>query len=89
MNQFGHVVFQRMWKTVRLLQSQKQDTMINVVIRSIAAGEHHSLILSQDGDLYSCGRLDMFEVGIPKDNLPEDTYKDVHGKARAVPLPTK
>ncbi|AJR79002.1 AAR_G0019420.mRNA.1.CDS.1 [Saccharomyces cerevisiae] len=61
----------------------------NVVIRSIAAGEHHSLILSQDGDLYSCGRLDMFEVGIPKDNLPEYTYKDVHGKARAVPLPTK
>lgn len=59
-------------------------------IKMIQAGEHHSLILTQDGDLYSFGRLDMFEVGIAKDKLPEEnTYKDEHGHARSVPIPTK
>ncbi|CAG98087.1 Ran guanyl-nucleotide exchange factor [Kluyveromyces lactis] len=60
-----------------------------VEIDSVSAGEHHTLILAKSGDLYSCGRLDMFEVGISKDKLPEYTYKDVHGKARSIPLPTK
>ncbi|CCE65029.1 hypothetical protein TPHA_0J02090 [Tetrapisispora phaffii CBS 4417] len=58
-------------------------------IKTIAAGEHHSLVLTQDGDLYSFGRLDMMEVGIAKDKLPEYVYKDEHGKARSIPLPTK
>ena len=61
----------------------------DVQVDSVAAGEHHTLILSKSGDLYSCGRLDMFEVGISKDKLPEYTYKDAHGKARSIPLPTK
>lgn len=61
----------------------------DVAVKMVAAGEHHSLLLSQEGDLYSFGRLDMFEIGIAKDKLPEYTYEDVHGKARAVPLPTK
>lgn len=58
-------------------------------IKNISAGEHHSLVLLEDGTLYTFGRLDMFEVGIGKDHLPRYTYKDVHGKARSVPLPTK
>lgn len=58
-------------------------------VKMIQAGEHHSLILTQDGELYSFGRLDMFEVGIARDNLPEaNTYKDEHGKARSIPIPT-
>ena len=61
----------------------------NLSIDSVAAGEHHSLILGKSGDLYVCGRLDMFEVGIAKNKLPEYTYKDAHGKARSIPLPTK
>ncbi|AMD21318.1 HER039Wp [Eremothecium sinecaudum] len=60
-----------------------------VQISSVCAGEHHSLVLTKDGDLYAFGRLDMFEVGIGKDNLPEDTYRDAHGKPRAIPVPTK
>lgn len=57
-------------------------------VRMVSAGEHHSLVLTEAGEVFSFGRLDMFEVGIPKDKLPEDTYKDAHGKARAIPIPT-
>jgi regulator of chromosome condensation len=58
-------------------------------IKSIAAGEHHTLALSEDGSVYAFGRYDMFEIGIAKDDLPEDTFKDAHGKPRSVPIPTK
>lgn len=61
----------------------------NIKIKSVTGGEHHSLVLTQTGDLYTFGRLDMFEVGIPKDKLPENTYKDEHGTARAIPIPYK
>ncbi|CDH15991.1 probable Guanine nucleotide exchange factor SRM1 [Zygosaccharomyces bailii ISA1307] len=61
----------------------------DVNVKWVSAGEHHSLLLTQDGDIYSFGRLDMHETGIPKSDLPEETYKDVHGNARAVPIPTK
>ena len=59
-------------------------------IKAIAAGEHHSLILLENGDLYSFGRVDMFEIGIPRTKFPEGyTYRDEHERPRAVPLPTK
>lgn len=58
-------------------------------VKEIAGGEHHSLALTGDGDIYSWGRFDMKEVGIPLDKLPESTYKDEHGKPRSVPQPTK
>ncbi len=58
-------------------------------IVSIAAGEHHSLALSEDGSVYAFGRIDMFEVGIAKKDLPESTFRDLHGNARSVPVPTK
>lgn len=60
-----------------------------VEVKSVSAGEHHSLVLAQDGSLYTFGRLDMFEVGIAKEKLPKYSYKDEHGKVRAVPIPTK
>lgn len=58
-------------------------------IISIAAGEHHTLALSEDGSLYSFGRVDMFEVGIAKKNYPDYSFKDAHEKVRAIPFPTK
>ncbi|GMM34022.1 Ran guanyl-nucleotide exchange factor [Saccharomycopsis crataegensis] len=57
-------------------------------IVEIACGEHHTLALSNDGSLYAFGRYDSFEVGIGKDDLPEYSFKDDHGKVRAVPFPT-
>lgn len=58
-------------------------------VKEIAAGEHHTLALTEDGDVYAWGRYDMKEVGISKDKLPEETFKDAHGNARSVPVPTK
>ncbi|CCD26702.1 Ran guanyl-nucleotide exchange factor NDAI_0I01330 [Naumovozyma dairenensis CBS 421] len=66
---------------------EDENKILNV--KSISAGEHHSLILLEDGTLYTFGRFDMFEIGIAKDKLPEYTYYDVHDKPRSVPLPTK
>jgi regulator of chromosome condensation len=58
-------------------------------IVQIAAGEHHTLALSEDGTVYTFGRYDMFEIGISGDDLPQETFRDVHGKPRSVPVPTK
>ncbi|CAI5760415.1 unnamed protein product [Candida verbasci] len=58
-------------------------------IIEIAAGEHHTLALTKDGDVFAWGRYDMKEVGISSDKLPESTFKDQHGKPRSVPTPTK
>lgn len=58
-------------------------------IIEIAGGEHHTLALSSNGDVYSWGRYDMKEIGIPADKLPDSTYKDQHGKPRSVPEPTR
>lgn len=57
-------------------------------IVEIAGGEHHTLALSSDGNVYSWGRYDMKEIGIAADNLPPSTFKDQHGKPRSVPEPT-
>lgn len=57
-------------------------------IVEIAGGEHHTLALSSEGQVYSWGRYDMKEIGIAADNLPPSTFKDQHGKPRSVPEPT-
>nr|P52499.1 RecName: Full=Protein RCC1 [Candida albicans]CAA65595.1 RCC1 [Candida albicans] len=44
-------------------------------IKEIAAGEHHTLALTEDGQVYAWGRYDMKEIGIPKDKLPKSTFK--------------
>ncbi|KAK6461026.1 pheromone response pathway [Scheffersomyces coipomensis] len=61
----------------------------NKKIVKIVSGEHHALALTDSGDVFSWGRYDMKEVGIPKDKLPESTFKDAHGQPRSVPVPTK
>ena len=61
----------------------------NDSIRTISAGEHHSLFLMESGALYTCGRIDMNEIGLLKKELPTYAYKDEHERVRAVPLPTK
>ncbi|KAI9020374.1 regulator of chromosome condensation 1/beta-lactamase-inhibitor protein II [Hyaloraphidium curvatum] len=56
-----------------------------VKVRACAGGEHHSMILLDNGDLYGFGRNDSNQLGIPKD-APAD------GAASAsahVPVPTK
>lgn len=60
-------------------------------VKNISAGEHHSLVLTTDGELYSFGRLDMYEAGfsIQKIKQNENVYLDEHKKVRSIPVPTK
>lgn len=56
----------------------------------ITGGEHHSVAVSANGDVYTFGRYDMKEIGIEKDKLPkDDCIVDVHGNIRSLPIPTK
>lgn len=61
----------------------------NLSITQIAAGEHHTLVLTAKGEVLAFGRYDMKEVGIPRDKLPKYTFFDTHGNPRSVPQPTK
>lgn len=58
-------------------------------IVKIVGGEHHSIALTKDGEVYTWGRYDMKEIGISAENLPPSTFRDQHGNARSVPTPTK
>ncbi len=58
-------------------------------IVAITGGEHHSLALSKDGKVYAFGRIDSYEVGIPKDKIPEYAVRDAQGRARCIPEPTE
>lgn len=63
--------------------------LCNLRIKQISAGEHHSLVLTEAGEVYAFGRIDMKEVGIKALDLPASTYYDDRGTARCVPEPTK
>ncbi|OWB81790.1 hypothetical protein B5S33_g409 [[Candida] boidinii] len=59
-------------------------------IVAITGGEHHSIALSADGDVYTFGRYDMREIGIKASKLPlDECIKDEHGNVRSLPVPTK
>lgn len=70
-----------------------EPTYINALdgkdIVYITAGEHHSVALSADNDMYTFGRIDSSEIGIEKDQLPESAVKDDSGRPRFLPIPTK
>lgn len=56
----------------------------------ITGGEHHSVAISQSGEVYTFGRYDMKEIGIEKEKLPlDDCIVDAHGNVRCLPVPTK
>ncbi|KPL98446.1 RCC1 and BTB domain-containing protein [Sarcoptes scabiei] len=50
--------------TPQLVKMPKfKDSAIKVVVKSIACGEHHSLILMSNGEIYSCGRNNHCQLG--------------------------
>lgn len=57
-------------------------------VKLITGGEHHSVALSQDGQVYVWGRLDGSQLGLPMASLPETTVSDGYGKPRYIPSPT-
>ncbi|PVH16930.1 chitin synthase 1 [Candidozyma duobushaemuli] len=72
-----------------LKQPTRVQTLSELNIKSLVGGEHHSMALTDDGQVLSWGRLDMQELGIPSHKLPSYTFKDAHGRARSVPQPTQ
>lgn len=71
-----------------LMKPTKVEALSEIKLKSIVGGEHHSLALTEDGQVLAWGRIDMQELGIPPDRLPKYTFKDAHGRARSIPRPT-
>lgn len=60
----------------------------NYNIVHVAAGEHHSAAITDDGKLLMWGRLDANQLGIDISTLPEaDVIHDVSGKPRYLAVP--
>lgn len=57
-------------------------------ITHITGGEHHSVAITKQGQLYVWGRLDACQLGLERDALPESAVKDASGKPRYIPQPT-
>lgn len=59
-------------------------------IKLIAGGEHHSLILLNNGKILTFGRRDMYEIGLTTGQVPEENayFDPISKKIRSVPVPT-
>ncbi|KAJ2354834.1 hypothetical protein IWW50_003672, partial [Coemansia erecta] len=60
-------------------------------IVKISGGEHHSLALSSDGSVYSFGRSDSHQTGLPFATLPSDAAPsgaDASQHKKAISVPT-
>ncbi|CAG8613869.1 9862_t:CDS:2 [Cetraspora pellucida] len=55
-------------------------------VRQIAAGEHHTLVLLEDGSIYSFGRADYGQLGIG--DVPEDDDEEPQKIGQKVTTPT-
>lgn len=58
-------------------------------IVEIAGGNHHSLALTKDGDIYAFGEMNFHQLGLNPANLPESTVREKNGTPAYVPVPTK
>ncbi|KAI9499339.1 regulator of chromosome condensation 1/beta-lactamase-inhibitor protein II [Zychaea mexicana] len=78
---------------------QTMPTVITTLegqVKQVAAGEHHSLVLMEDGHVYAFGRADSSQLGLPSAVIQEltqdqgangDTTKS--GFKRAIGMPTR
>ncbi|KAI7903275.1 regulator of chromosome condensation 1/beta-lactamase-inhibitor protein II [Cokeromyces recurvatus] len=62
-------------------------------IKSVQGGEHHSLVLMEDGSVYVFGRADSDQLGLPNDIIERyqtrEEGADVSAFKRAVGVPTR
>lgn len=58
-------------------------------IVQIAGGNHHSLALTADGEIYAFGEMNFHQLGLNPSNLPECTVREADGTPAYVPIPTK
>ncbi|KAI7871894.1 regulator of chromosome condensation 1/beta-lactamase-inhibitor protein II [Spinellus fusiger] len=60
-------------------------------IKSVAGGEHHSVVLMESGHVYAFGRADSSQLGLPKDVLTELSHQNGQSESAfkmAVGVPT-
>ncbi|KAI1335382.1 RCC1/BLIP-II [Xylariaceae sp. FL0016] len=68
----------------KAVQSLKDHDIV-----SISGGEHHSVACSADGETFSWGRVDFAQVGLKKDDFPEDdVVYDENDRPRIINKPT-
>lgn len=62
-------------------------------IKSVQAGEHHSLVLMEDGTVYAFGRADSDQLGLPKELIDKlqtrEEGADVSSFKQAIGVPTQ
>jgi regulator of chromosome condensation len=62
-------------------------------IKAVQAGEHHSLVLMEDGTVFSFGRADSDQLGLPSEMIDKlqtrDEGDEVSSFKRAVGVPTQ
>lgn len=61
----------------------------NIKLIQISGGEHHSCAITEHGELYVWGRLDMGQLGISMCSLPPTVQYDTAGNPRFIPTPFK
>lgn len=62
----------------------------NLKVVQIACGNHHTLALTDAGDIYAFGELYLNQLGIDPKNYPESLVRDSQsGTAAYIPVPTK
>ncbi|KAM0420378.1 hypothetical protein ACHAPT_011797 [Fusarium lateritium] len=72
-----------------ILRPAKLTSLEDYNISEIDGGEHHSLACSEDGELFTWGRVDGYQVGFEFDKLSEDNaIYDERGNARILFKPT-
>ncbi|RSL83387.1 hypothetical protein CEP52_016730 [Fusarium oligoseptatum] len=72
-----------------ILRPAKLASLEDYNITDIDGGEHHSLACAEDGELFTWGRVDGYQVGFEFDKLNEDiAIYDERGNARILFKPT-
>lgn len=55
----------------------------------VAGGNHHSIMLTADGEVYTVGEMNFHQTGVPDSQLPESTVREKNGTPSYIPVPTK
>lgn len=72
-----------------VLEPTHVDSIANYKITDISGGEHHSLACTDDGKLFTWGRIDGRQTGLPMGSFNEDNaIFDDHKKPRILKQPT-
>lgn len=58
-------------------------------VAQIASGSHHTVWLTEDGDIWTVGETNFHQLGVPYDDLPADTVREKDGTPSYITTPVK